>query len=61
MITNKDEQCMWWVLNVASRQIWWEKCSSVTVAIFKSLHAIAFYNDGGGDGGSRGGDTKSGS
>ena len=58
MITNKDEQCKWWVFNVASRQIWWEKCSSVTVAILNSLQDIAFYDDGGGDGG--GGDGNNG-
>ena len=59
MITNKDEQCKWWVFNVASRQIWLEKCSSVAVAILNSLQDIAFYDDGGGGaggGGDGGGD-----
>ena len=67
MITNQDEQCKWWVFNLARRQIWWAKCSSVTVAILNSLQDIAFYDDGGGgdggggdDGGVGGGDGNNG-
>ena len=49
--------------NVASRQIWLEKCSSVAVAILNSLQDIAFYDDGGGGdggGGDGGGDGNNG-